>query len=127
MKKIFPKETIADVYDHNIDDDIKYLHSDHDFLRSKTAMLIGNRINEYYDEYSKLLLHEMNEPIHFTHIRFGIKSAWTIAIILAENLKPSDYSKLKAAFSQWSEEEKQEILQWLRNHPDHYRILSGTK
>jgi hypothetical protein len=126
MNKIFDKEVVNDIYDRNIIDVIEWLSAPHHFPRSKGAMLIAVRINENYPEYSTLLLKEMKNDIHFEPIRFGIKSAWTIAIVLIENLKSEDYPKIKQAFDTWDAEEKEGLLEYLRNHPEHRKVLNGS-
>jgi len=121
--KIFPPNTVADIKDRNLEEIQQHLQSDHDFPRSKTAILIGHRINEDYNKYSDLLLREMNNDIHFLNVRFGIKSAWTIAIVLIENLKKEDYGKIKSEFDKWDTEEKTGLIDYLKDHPDYIRIL----
>lgn len=124
MDKIFSQETIKTIENRATKDIIdNLLHATHDMPRSHAAILIGLRINDDYQKYSKLLLKEMNEKIHFQNIRLGIKSVWTVAISAIENLKPEDYPKIKKEFDKWDEEEKKDLLDWLKHHPDHCKVL----
>ncbi|OPC01941.1 hypothetical protein BAS10_18535 [Elizabethkingia meningoseptica] len=128
MEKIFSKETIKNVPDRELNELInKFLHSDHGLTRSMSIIQIALRVDEDYEKYSKLLLNEMNMLIHFLGIRFGIKSVWTIAISLIENLKKEDYPKIKKEFDKWDKEEKEGLLDWLKDFPDHCKILKEGK
>ncbi len=128
MKKIFSQDTVGIINNRETSDVISnLLHSDHDMPRSHAAMLIGLRIDDDYAKYSELLLKEMNEKIHFLNIRLGVKSVWTVAISLIENLKPEDYPKIKKEFDKWDKEEKEGLLDWLKDFPDHIKILKEGK
>ncbi|EQB93064.1 hypothetical protein CMU93_15610 [Elizabethkingia anophelis] len=124
MEKIFSKETIKNVPDRELNEIVNnFLNSDHGLTRSMSIIQIALRVDEDYEKYSKILLNEMNKHIHFLGIRFGIKSGWTIAISLIENLKKEDYPKIKKEFDKWDKEEKEGLLDWLKNFPDHCKIL----
>jgi hypothetical protein len=128
MKNILNASTIENIKDSNLDKVVEQmLNYDHDFHRGRAAILIGIRINEDYPKYSQLLISEMNKEIHFLGVRLGVKSAWTIAIVLIENLKPADYPKIKKEFDKWDEDEKEGLLDWLKDFPDHCKILKEGK
>ena len=128
MEKIFSEETIKNVPNRELSELInKFLNSDYGLTRSMAAIQIALKIDEDYEKYSKLLLNEMNKNIHFLGIRFGIKSAWTIAIASIENLKPEDYSKIKKEFNKWDEDEKEDLLEYLKSHAEHCKILKEGK
>lgn len=128
MQKIFSQETILNVPNREIPEIIEnFLNSDHGLTRGMSAIQIALKINDDYPKLSLLLLNEMNKKIHFLNIRFGIKSAWTLAISLIENLKPDDYFKIKKEFDRWNKEEKEDILNWLKDFPDHLKILKEGK
>ncbi len=128
MNKIFSQETINSIKNRDTKDIIdNFLHATHDMPRSHAAILIGLRINNDYQKYSKLLLEEMAKKIHFQNVRLGIKSAWTVAISAIENLNPIDYFKIKNEFDKWDEEERQNLLEWLKHHPYHCKILKEGK
>ena len=128
MKKIYPKETINQVPDREISDIVKeFLNSSHGLSRTISAIQIGHKLKENYQNFSEILLNELNKEIHFESIRLGVPSAWTIAIVLAENLKEKDYPKLREEFNKWNNEEKEGLLDWLKNHPEHIQILLGIE
>ncbi len=103
------------------------IHSELDSVRSNAAILIGLKMDENYSRYSSFLLDELGEPIHHENVRLGIKSAWTIALVLAENLKSSDYPKLKKQFATWDKEDKELMLLWLADYPEQSNILKNGK
>lgn len=124
MNKIFEQEILKNVPDRGLEELVsRFLNCDHGLSRSMAAIQIALKLAENYDKYSKLLLNEMNKEVHFLGIRFGIKSAWTIAIVLIENLKQVDYSKIKKEFDKWDNEEKEDLLEWLKSYPEHIKIL----
>ena len=126
MKKIYPKETISQVPDREISElESDFLNSDHGIKRTLSAIQIGLKINEDYKNNSQLLLKELNKEIHFESIRLGVPSAWTIAIVLTENLKETDFPKLRKEFKKWNHEQKELFLSWLKDHPEHIQILTG--
>ena len=128
MEKIFLEDTIKNVPDRELSELAdKFLNSDHGLTRSMSAIQIALKIDEDHEKYSKLLLNEMNKSIHFLGIRFGIKSAWTIAIVLIENLKPEDYPKIKKEFDKWDKDEKEGLLDWLKDFPNHLKVLNEGK
>lgn len=128
MEKIFSQETIKNVPNRELTElTNKFLNSDHGLTRSMSSIQIALRINENYQKYSELLLNEMNKEIHFLGIRFGIKSAWSIAVALIENLNPEDYPKIKKEFDRWDKEEKDNLLEYLKLHSDHCKILKEGK
>lgn len=124
MKKIYPKETISQIPDREVAEIVEeFLHSSHGLSRTVSAIQIGLKLKENYQNCSEILLNELNKEIHFESIRLGVPSAWTIAVVLAENLKEKDYPKLREAFNKWDNEEKEGLLDWLENHPEHIQIL----
>lgn len=124
MEKIFSENTIKNIPNRESNELVnKFLHSDHGLSRSMSVIQIALKVNENYPKYSQLLLSEMNKKIHFQGIRLGIKSAWTLAVVLIENLKPQDYLKIKKEFDKWDEDEKNGLLDWLEDFPDHLKIL----
>lgn len=124
MKKIFSQETIINVPNRELEElTNKFLNSNHGLTRSMSAIQIALKMDENYEKHSKILLNEINKPIHSLGIRFGIKSSWTIVIALIENLKPEDYPKIKQGFDKWDNEEKERLFDWLKDFPDHLRIL----
>lgn len=124
MKKIFSEETIRIIKDRETVEVVSsMLNSSYHLSRSHAAILVGIRIDENYLNYMQLLLNEMNKEVHFSNIRFGIKSAWTVAISLIEHLKPEDYPKIKQEFDKWDNEEKENLLNWLKQYPEHCKIL----
>lgn len=125
MEKIYSHETIKNVPERELSETIdNFLHSDHGLSRSMSVIKIALQVNDDYQKYSTLLLKEMNEKVHFLSIRFGIKSAWTVAISAIENLNPEDYPKIKKEFYKWDADEKQGLTEWLKDFPDHIKILS---
>lgn len=100
------------------------LSSNSDFVRTSCAIFLGLNLNENYNKYSAFLLQELSKEIHFENVRLGIKSAWTIALVLAENLKPEDYHKLKNEFRKWSKEEQEDFLYWLKEFTEQIEILT---
>lgn len=128
MKKIIAKEWVKDILDTDLSEIIKNrLNADHHLPRTRAAILIGLRINEDYDKYSELLLQEMNKSIHFGGVRLGVPSAFTIAVALIENLQEKDYPKIKETFDKWEAEDKDYLLGWLSDFPDHKKILLEGK
>ncbi|OPC01938.1 hypothetical protein BAS10_18520 [Elizabethkingia meningoseptica] len=128
MKRILTEKMAEVLKDREISDVIdNLLHSEHHMPRSHSAILIGSNINKDYPKYLQLLLNEMNKDIHFLGVRLGVKSAWTIAISLIENLKKEDYPKIKKEFDKWDKEEKEGLLDWLKDFPDHCKILKEGK
>jgi len=129
MNKIFSQDTIKNLPSRNVAEIInKFLNSEHNLSRELAILQIALRINENYVEYSKLLLNEMNKDIHFRNdFKLGVKSAWTLAVALIENLIPEDYPKIKKEFDKWDEEEKKDLLDWLKHHPDHCKVLKEGK
>jgi|GEM_PF-1718833 len=128
MEKILNGSTVENIIDSDLDKVVnQMLHYEHDFHRGRAIILIGIRINEDYPKYSQLLLTEMNKDIHFLGVRLGVKSAWTIAVALIENLKAEDYPKIKKEFDKWDKEEKEGLLDWLKDFPDHLKILKEGK
>ena len=113
MKSTAIKEVIND-----------HLKSSYELARSRAAIFLGLKLNESYAKYAHILLQEMNEEIHFENVRLGVKSAWTIAVVLAENLNKKDYQKLKEELDKWEEEEKQGLISWLKDFPDQIKILT---
>ena len=100
MNKIFSQETIKNLPERNVSEVInKFLNSEHNLSRELSILQIALRINENYVEHSNLLLNEMNKDIHFRNdFKLGVKSAWTLAVALIENLIPEDYLKIKKNF-----------------------------
>lgn len=128
MERIFTEETIKNVPERDTNEIInKFLNSDHGLTRSMSAIQIALKSNNDYKKHSEILLDEMNKNIHFLGVRFGIKSAWTIAIALIECLKKEDYFKVKNEFDKWSEDKKKGLLAWLKDYPDHSKILINGK
>lgn len=127
MEIIMKKEIVNDIFNNNIDDILMKLKDDYHLARTRAAILISLRMNEDYPKYSQLLLTEMNKDIHFLGVRLGVKSAWTIAVALIENLKVEDYPKIKKEFDKWDKEEKEGLLDWLKDFPDHLKILKEGK
>ncbi len=124
--KYFTRETVADIIDYSINYKLKkHLTSESDYVRSRAAIAIGLRLEENYAKLSDLLLNEMISDIHFMNIRFGIKSAWIIAMSLAENLREEDYPKLQEAFQKWNREEREGLIEYLKDLPTHVKILTG--
>lgn len=125
MNKIFSQETIKNLPERNVSEVIdKFLNSEHNLSRELSILQIALRINENYVEHSNLLLNEMNKDIHFRNdFKLGVKSAWTLAVALIENLIPEDYLKIKKEFHKWDEKEQRDLLDWLKDHPDHCKIL----
>lgn len=129
MNKIFSQDTIKNLPVRSASEIInKFLNSEHNLSRELAILQIALRINENYGEYSMLLLSEMNKHVHFKNdFKLGVKSAWTLAAALIENLIPEDYPKIKKEFDKWDEEEKKDLLDWLKHHPDHCKVLKEGK
>ena len=128
MVKIFTEDYFSKVPNRSLEKLAKdYLRADHILSRSMTIIQIGLKWDNEYAKYSKLLLSELNEEIHFEHPRLGISSAWTNAIVLAENLKSKDYLKLKNAFAKWPKEEKELLFNWMKDHNEQRNILEFGK
>lgn len=125
MKKIITAQ-MANVFSNRNDSEIlnELLVSDHHLARSHAAINLGSKL-QAHDDYKEILIKQMNNDVQFENVRFGIKSAWTIAVVLAENLKEKDYPRLKEAFDKWDIEEKEGLLDWLKDNPDHIKILTG--
>lgn len=102
-------------------------HGASDYIRSSSIILIGLHMSEDYEACRDFLLGEMNEVLHFEKPAIGICSAWTLAIILAENLAPEDYEKLQVAFAKWSYQDQQDLLDWLRGFYEQRNILNHGK
>jgi hypothetical protein len=99
-------------------------HGASDYIRSSSIILIGLHMHEDYSACRDFLLGEMQEVLHFEQPAIGICSAWTLAIVLAENLQPEDYEKLQLAFGKWSLEERKGLLDWLRGFYEQRNILN---
>lgn len=124
MKKILTEKMFEVIKERETSEVIEnLLNANHDLPRTHAVILIGFRINDDYKNYSKLLLEEMNKDIHFLNVRLGIKSAWTTAVALIENLKEKDYPKIKEQFDKWDLEERENLLEWLEDFPEHRKIL----
>lgn len=124
MKKIITKSWIEETGKFKDEEAInEKLHSSSDFMRSNAAIYIGLHLQSNYLRLSRILLNEMEKDVHFENVRLGIKSAWTIALVLAENLNASEYSHLKTAFSNWPKEERDGLLNWLKDYPEQKSIL----
>ena len=124
MKKIISQETINSFPKRSIVQLQKdFLHDKHDLGRTMAIICIGSELANNYFEISKLLLNEMQNKIHFGNVRLGIKSAWTLAIVLIENLKDVEHIKLKQEFDKWDIEERDALLEWLKDFPEHLKIL----
>jgi hypothetical protein len=113
MEKILKKEILESFKKETLSTMEARLRDEHDLTRGIAVNVIGLRLEEGYARYSKVLLDEMNVPIHFSPVKLGIKTAWNIAVVLAENLKETDYMKLKTAFNKWPKGEKTDLLEWL--------------
>lgn len=124
MDKVYPKEIVDQLPPLTVEELVKdYLHSGLCLSRILAAIQIVHQFEKDYTAYSQLLLDEMNAPIHFDGMDKGVKSAWTIAIVLIENLQPGDYPKLKAAFSKWEPAERAGLLGWLAPYPEQMSVL----
>lgn len=124
MKKIIVPTLIAPINDRDTAAVIKdCLHVNLGMMRIHAAMLIALRINEQYENYRELLLEELNNPLHFQSVRLGVKSAWIIAVGLAENLTPADYQRLKECMLQWDVEEREGLKEWLADFPVQRSII----
>src|SRR5262245_10938483 len=110
MEQIIKKDILENFKDKTLSDMAIQLHHEHALARGIAVNVIGLRLEEEYEYYSNLLLKEMSNNIHFEPIRLGIKTAWNIAVILAENLKEKDYPKLKQAFDQWPNSEREDLF-----------------
>ena len=128
MKKIISQKIIDNLPNREIDIWIKeFLHADHGLSRELAIISIASKLRENYSKYSQMLLNEMNNEVHFMGVRLGNKSAWTLAIALIENLKTEDYIRIKQEFNRWGEEEKEGLLDWLKDFPDHRKILEKSR
>jgi hypothetical protein len=122
--KIFTGASVKDMADMPIDKVInEHLRANSDLVRSRAAIFIGMRINDDYDKYSNLLLSEMNEEIHFQNVRILSKSAWTIAIILIENLRDKDFFKIKLCFDKWDVDKQEDLVFHIKDFPSYISIL----
>ncbi|NVK63106.1 MAG: hypothetical protein HWE22_00915 [Flavobacteriales bacterium] len=128
MNKILTEQIVQQLPNRSLEELTQhFLNKNHVLSRSMAAIQIGLSMHSNYPKYSQLLLQEMTNEIHFEYPKLGISSAWTIAVILAENLKQKDYYKLKKEFSKWSSEEKDSLFDWLKNYPEQRNILEYGK
>jgi len=124
MDKVYPREIADQLPPLSVEAlQADYLHSGLCLSRILAAIQIAHQFDQDYTAYSDLLLSEMNKAIHFDGEDKGVKSAWTIAIVLTENLKPGDYPRLKAAFSAWPPAERAGLLGWLADYPEQMSVL----
>lgn len=124
MEKIVLPNLVASISDKKTTTVInEFLHSDNPMMRIHAAMLISLRMDEHYKKYSELLLKELKNPLHFQIVRLGVKSAWIIAVGLAENLKEEDYYKLQDSILEWEMEEREGLKDWLKDFPTQIGIL----
>lgn len=124
MKRILTESMIDSIKDRATVELIEdFLNSNHHLPRTHAAITIGLRMHKNYSQYSTLLLEEMNQEIHFSNVSGGVKSAWSIAVSLAENLREVDYPKLKAAFKKWDSDEQKNLLEWIADFPEQQAIL----
>lgn len=128
MKKIITEEFYETIKERRIAEAIEdFLNDNLHMARTNAIAMIALNLDENYREYSKLLLTEMTNEIHFGIVRLGAKSAWALAIALAENLKPEDYAELQKQFAKWDDEEKELLLDWIKDFPEQISILTTGK
>lgn len=124
MNKIFTTSTAYDLGLFTIEEALMLkAHGASEYVRSSSIILIGLNMHQDYEACKEFLLKEMHVEIHFEEPAIGICSAWTMAIILAENLKPDDYKSLHSAFSSWPEQQQLELLGWLHGFQEQQCIL----
>ncbi|NOQ75367.1 MAG: hypothetical protein GQ574_25375 [Crocinitomix sp.] len=129
MEKIMKLE-IANAISHRATDEIvsKLIDQESSILfKTHAAIHLGNKLEELgYSEYSDLLLGQLNIESHFEIVRLGVKPAWTLAIVLAENLKEEDYPKLRQEFNKWDSDERDGLLNWIKDFPEQTLILTNA-
>ncbi|MFT6923197.1 MAG: hypothetical protein ACJA1C_002219 [Crocinitomicaceae bacterium] len=125
MNKIITKSWVKDNSSFDLQEALKEdkISSHSAAVRDSSIIFIGLSLDENYEKYTNALFVALEKDVHFGNVRLGIKSAWTIALVLAENLRPKDYLKLKNSFSKWPKEEKKGLLDWLKDYPEQSQIL----
>ncbi|MCR9171011.1 MAG: hypothetical protein NXI10_00850 [bacterium] len=128
MNKFVTKNWVEEYNSFSVQEALsEKIHGEHNYTRTSAIIHVAMNINNSYSEYSKALLTEMNNQIHFDSYRQGIPSAWVLALALAENLEQKDYLKLKNAFAKWPKEEKKQFLNWIEGHTEQMNILQYGK
>jgi hypothetical protein len=126
MEKIYTLDSIRNVPERSFEKlKSDFLSSDSVLFRSMAAVQIGLQMGDYFSRNSKALLDEIKNDIHKDGALLGVKSLWTILVVLAENLRESDYHKLRNAFMKLDEEDRLGLLEWLSRHPTHINILKN--
>ncbi|GAB5417356.1 MAG: hypothetical protein Crog4KO_29380 [Crocinitomicaceae bacterium] len=128
MNKIFTASTANDLGYFTLEEALMLkTHGASDYIRSSSIILIGLNMSQDYNACKDFLLKEMHVALHFEAPAIGICSAWTLAIILAENLKSEDYEELHHAFLSWPESQQLALLGWLHGFLEQQNILKFGK
>jgi len=126
MQKLFPPDQFAHLPPRSWEELIAMLRAEGNPLgRTVAAIQLAGHMSTRYDECAALLLAEMTNPIQFEVASLTPFPALTIAVLLAENLRPADYPQLQAAFDQWEAFHQEYLFKDLEKSPDHLRILTG--
>lgn len=128
MNKIFTTSADHELGNFSLEEAlIVKTHGASEYIRSSSIILIGLNMHQDYPACRDFLLSEMQEKIHFEKPVVGICSGWTLAIILAENLRWEDYPLLRKEFVQWTTSEQEGLLEWLHGFRDQQEILKFGK